>query len=177
MSGLITTLKLDYFPYTRHKRTLGLSLFSMFMHLCWKPELLSSSRRDLLNLMTWCQREESEFERERKRYKKKKQSQTTITKNRTRRFLHQQILTWQHTRKMNSVMAVHSTFSLNWICEDEQKDLMSCISIHRSTEEKQRNSIICAQRPQLTFLSGFWISGKTAQNGLMTSKNLTAERD
>lgn len=35
-------------------------------------------------------------------------------------------------------MAVHRTFSLNWI-----------------------------------FLSGFWISGKTAQNGLMTSKNLT----
>lgn len=27
MSGLITTLKLDYFPCTRHKRTLGLSLF------------------------------------------------------------------------------------------------------------------------------------------------------
>lgn len=27
----------------------------------------------------------------------------------------------------------------------------------------------------LTFLSGFWISGKTAQNGLITSKNLTVE--
>lgn len=24
-------------------------------------------------------------------------------------------LTWQHTRKMKRVMAVHSTFSLNWI--------------------------------------------------------------
>lgn len=28
----------------------------------------------------------------------------------------------------------------------------------------------------LTFLSGFWISGRTAQNGLMTSKNLTAKK-
>lgn len=25
----------------------------------------------------------------------------------------------------------------------------------------------------LTFLSGFWISGNTAQNGLITSKNFT----
>lgn len=44
---------------------------------------------------------------------------------------------WQHTRKMKRVMAVHNTFSLNWI-----------------------------------FLSGFWISGSTAQNGFITSKNL-----
>jgi hypothetical protein len=27
------------------------------------------------------------------------------------------LLTWQHTRKMNKVMAVHSTFSRNWICK------------------------------------------------------------
>lgn len=32
-------------------------------------------------------------------------------------------------------------------------------------------------KDRLTFLSGFWISGKTAQNGLMTSKNLTSERE
>ena len=25
--------------------------------------------------------------------------------------------TWQQTRKMNNVIAVHSTFSLNWICK------------------------------------------------------------
>lgn len=24
--------------------------------------------------------------------------------------------TWQHTRKINNVIAVHNTFSLNWIC-------------------------------------------------------------
>ena len=28
-------------------------------------------------------------------------------------------LTWQHTRKMKSVMAVQSTFSLNWICSGQ----------------------------------------------------------
>lgn len=29
------------------------------------------------------------------------------------------IPTWQHTKKMKSVMAVHSTFSLNWIYRTE----------------------------------------------------------
>lgn len=28
---------------------------------------------------------------------------------------------------------------------------------------------------RLTFLSGFWISGKTAQNGFITSKNFTGK--
>lgn len=74
--------------------------------------------------------------------------------------------TWQHTRKMNRVMAVHSTFSLNWICEGGKHPV-------------GKHPIIQESRHMLThtFLSGFWISGKTAQNGLMTSKNLTAERD
>lgn len=30
-------------------------------------------------------------------------------------------LTWQHTRKMKSVMAVQSTFSLNWICSGAER--------------------------------------------------------
>lgn len=25
------------------------------------------------------------------------------------------LLTWQHTKKINNVIAVHNTFSLNWI--------------------------------------------------------------
>lgn len=51
------------------------------------------------------------------------------------------VLTWQHTKKINKVIAVHKTFSLNWIC-----------------------------------LSGFAISGKTEQKGLITSKNLTKRK-
>lgn len=77
------------------------------------------------------------------------------------------ILTWQHTRKMNSVMAVHSTFSLNWIWKRNRCHLYLLIY-------EYRHNATCVKR--LTFLSGFWISGKTAQNGLITSKNLTAER-
>lgn len=39
---------------------------------------------------------------------------------------------WQQTRKMNSVMAVHSTFSRNWICGGrEQKE-----------EEKGREKVV-----------------------------------
>lgn len=30
-------------------------------------------------------------------------------------------LTWQHTRKMKRVMAVQSTFSLNWICSGAER--------------------------------------------------------
>lgn len=48
---------------------------------------------------------------------------------------------WQHTRKMNNVMAVHSTFSRNWI-----------------------------------FRSGFAISGRILQNGLIISRNLTEKK-
>lgn len=30
--------------------------------------------------------------------------------------------TWQHTKKMKSVIAVHSTFSLNWIYRTDWRD-------------------------------------------------------
>lgn len=30
-------------------------------------------------------------------------------------------VTWQHTKKMKRVMAVHSTFSLNWICRQKER--------------------------------------------------------
>lgn len=63
----------------------------------WRQGSLSSSRMDLLNPMTWFRREESEEE-----------SWKTDERKIER-------LTWQQTRKMNSVIAVHKTFSLNWI--------------------------------------------------------------
>lgn len=37
-------------------------------------------------------------------------------------------------------------------------------------------SVNLAEAKSLTFLSGFWISGKTAQKGLMSSRNLTVKR-
>lgn len=71
-------------------------------------------------------------------------------------------LTWQQTRKIKRVMAVHSTFSLNWICWRKTK--LTLI-------EQSQN--VFKKRQVHTFLSGFWISGITAQNGWTTSRNLT----
>lgn len=75
--------------------------------------------------------------------------------------------TWQHTRKMNRVIAVHSTFSLNWICGEE----IQRVGITKAPQKqaKQKADVIKLH----TLLSGFWISGKTAQNGFITSRNLT----
>lgn len=82
--------------------------------------------------------------------------------------LHRRTHTWQHTRNMNKVIAVHSTFSLNWICWERLKLVTLPFKCHINK---------CSQCFMLTWirtlLSGFWISGKTAQNGLITSKNLT----
>ena len=47
---------------------------------------------------------------------------------------------------------------------------------YMQNEYKIQHNNFILRRPKHTFLSGFWISGKTAQNGLMNSKNLTAEK-
>lgn len=40
------------------------------------------------------------------------------------------LLTWQQTRKMKSVIAVHNTFSLKWICKVKRGDCLEKLEIH-----------------------------------------------
>lgn len=79
------------------------------------------------------------------------------------------VLTWQQTRKMKSVMAVHNTFSLNWICWNITLSL-------GERDTAMQNNVFHKMSVIHTFLSGFWISGSTAQNGFITSKNLTENK-
>jgi hypothetical protein len=72
-------------------------------YLDLRPIWLVSSRRDLLNLSSWCQTKESTQYNNKKLWKFH-----LITKWIS-------LITWQQTRKMKSVIAVHSTFSRNWI--------------------------------------------------------------
>lgn len=69
---------------------------------------------------------------------------------------------------MNRVIAVHNTFSLNWICGEEIEGVSSIAKVPQE-QAKQKYDVIKLH----TLLSGFWISGKTAQNGFITSRNLT----
>lgn len=67
-------------------------------------------------------------------------------------------------------MAVHNTFSLNWICWT--------IALGSISNSWSNTCVIywLISNKTHTFLSGFWISGSTAQNGLITSKNLTENK-
>jgi hypothetical protein len=100
------------------------------------------------------------------------------------------LLTWQHTRKMNKVMAVHSTFSRNWICKANICHLDKPyaptyfillmqevrLMMHFSTcalNTTSFNHLLKHQEENCTFLSGLAISGNILQKGFMTSRNLT----
>lgn len=97
---------------------------------------------------------------------------------------------------MKRVMAVHNTFSLNWICNRRgatcayqtsgRKIWMKSVKCMlyfnanswKTLWERQQHCFLVELKwngaKSLTFRSGFAISGRILQNGLITSRNFTA---
>ena len=55
-------------------------------------------------------------------------------------------LTWQHTRKMKRVMAVHSTFSLNWIYGRAGRPRQEVTSTRKRADTDSAQTPLSAQR-------------------------------
>jgi hypothetical protein len=86
-------------------------------------------------------------------------------------------------------MAVHSTFSRNWICKTEYLEMPSVHNYFTLLLYKSKlilyinirvlNVTMCitsTNNKNYTFLSGFAISGNMLQNGFMTSRNFTENK-